>query len=59
MALLLESEPDSNPHHYEDNIRACLVSACDGNSNQSNTTMKLVWILFTLITKQWFKFKTF
>ena len=42
VALLLESEPDTNPHHYEDNLRACLVSACDGHSNQSNTTMKLV-----------------
>ncbi len=42
IALLLESEPKSNPHHYEDNLRACLVSACDGKSNQSNTTMKLV-----------------
>ena len=46
VALLLESEPDNNPHHYEDNLRACLVSACDGHSNQSNTTMKLVSFLY-------------
>lgn len=42
VALLLESEPKTNPKHYEDNLRACLVSACDGKSNQNNTTMKLV-----------------
>lgn len=42
VALLLESEPKTNPKHYEDNLRACLVSACDGRSNQNNTTIKLV-----------------
>ena len=42
VALLLESEPETNPQHYEDNLRACLVSTCHGQANQSNTTMKLV-----------------
>jgi hypothetical protein len=43
VALLLESEPEANPHHYEDNLRACLVSSCSSsNTNQNNTTIKLV-----------------
>ena len=43
VALLLESDPDGNPFHYEDNLRACLVSACSaGNTNTNNTTIKLV-----------------
>ena len=45
VALLLESEPHTNPHHYEDSLRACLVSSCQvGNS--SNTTIKLVSAIF-------------
>lgn len=42
VALLLESEPDVNPRHYEDNLRACLVSSCGGSANHNNTTIKLV-----------------
>lgn len=43
VALLLESESQTNPHHYEDSLRACLVSSCQGAvSNPNNTTIKLV-----------------
>ena len=49
VALLLESEPDNNSFHYEDNLRACLVSACSaGNVNNNNTTIKLVNFLLLL-----------
>ena len=50
VALLLESDPDGNAFHYEDNLRACLVSACSaGNTNNNNTTIKLVCVCVVLI----------
>ena len=42
VALLLDSVPEKNTFHYEDNLRACLVSSCASAANHNNTTIKLV-----------------
>merc|ERR1712029_1078431 len=35
VALLLDSVPEKNTFHYEDNLRACLVSSCSSGANQN------------------------
>ncbi len=42
VAVLLESESETNPHHYEDSLRACLVASCATSGQNNNTTIKLV-----------------